>query len=92
MRRSPGTDRIAAQPLCLGLVIVPAPGKLAEAADAVKGLGEIELGEPQRRGLPASVFTTVGEDRELIGRIEELSSVLSVEVAFAQALGEEADR
>ena len=75
--------------LYLGLVVLPLPGQLASAKAQLIGCGEIELGEAQGHRLPAFAQTQIGEDEQLIIRLEALSAVLKVEVVFAQMLAED---
>ena len=75
--------------LCLGLVILPEPGRMGDLVDVLRERDDVEIGEPQVHGLPASAFAPVGADEALIARLEALAPVLRVEVVFAQTLNEE---
>ena len=75
--------------LCLGLVVLPEPGRMDDLVAVMRSLDELEIGEPQAHGLPISAVTEIGADEALLARLEALPPVLRVEVVFAQTLLEE---
>jgi nitrate reductase NapAB chaperone NapD len=79
----------AAQPICLGLIVVPMPGQAESTIEALGAFPQLELGELQEGGLPACIITAIGDDKALLRDIEALPSVLSTEVVYAQSLTDE---
>lgn len=77
--------------LVLGLVVLPAPGGLDEALEALAAEPALELGELQGHRIPVVAECALGEDEALIQRLHALPGVMAVEVTFAQVLHEDSE-
>lgn len=75
--------------LYLGLVILPAPGRLAYALQALATLPALEIAEPEGHRVPAFAQVPSGLDEALLAQIIGLPDVLGVDVAFAQLVSED---
>ena len=87
--RRPSRDPAVTGPLQLGLVIVPEPGRLADALASLRASQRVSLGPTQGHRIPATAISAAGHDEALLEELTTLEGVLHVDVAFAQLLEDE---
>jgi nitrate reductase NapAB chaperone NapD len=75
--------------LVLGLVVLPAPGRVDEALSALRAEPTLELGPLEGHRIPVVAECALRQDEALMSRLRTLPGVMAVEVAFAQVLSEE---
>lgn len=75
--------------LQLGLVVVPKPGCLREAKQALSAYPGIELGTSAGHKLPATAVVNFSQDEALLQEIGAMPAILQVQVVFAQMLPKE---
>jgi nitrate reductase NapAB chaperone NapD len=80
---------LAEADLVLGLVVLPAPGRVDEALAALCADPKLELGTLQGHRIPVVAECALREDEALMQRLRALPGVMAVEVTFAQVLSED---
>lgn len=75
--------------LSLGLVVLPHPGGLASVVAQLQQRTDLELGPVQGHRVPAVAEVALGQDEEFLQSVQAMSSVLSVDVVFAEVSAED---